>query len=298
MQKLAFLLSGWYSGTTLLTLLLDRHPEIVSNGEGFPFRGDFQAYDCTCGSELRDCSFYRCAAGHMYRGTEFDRRLFLRSPVYDLVAPLEKAADTPRLPGRMRDALMSLHPRYRAITREFVAAHEQFMRQALEYTGASVYLDGTKSLRRADLFLQHLHCAPHIWLLVRDCRGYCATVLRVRQWSQHRAVEAAEEWVEYIRLARRLAASRPDVPFRVLRYEDLCADPGGCLGSLLTELGLDPDYDWRTAQRPSHVLGNRMRKAFDATVRLDERWKQELEPATQQAIARAARRTMEEFGYV
>jgi hypothetical protein len=297
-QELVFLLSSWYSGTTLLTLLLDRHPDIVSNGEGFPFSGDFQGYDCTCGYELRDCDFYRMAASHMDRGEEYDRRLFLRSPVYDLSTPLSLLADTPHLPGRLRHALLSLHPRYRSITREFAEAHELFMNRALEYSNARVYLDGTKSLRRADILLQRARRNGRIWLLIKDCRGYCATVLRVRNWPQDKAVLAAKEWLEYIRLAKRLAASYPEVPFRILRYEDLCADPAGFLHDLVSELGLDPHYDWHSQARTPHVLGNKMRKGFDGTIRLDERWRSELEPAAQTAVVQVARRVMEEFGYV
>ena len=297
-QKLAILLSGWYSGATLLTLLLDRHPAIVSNGEGFPFSGDFQAFVCTCGSELRDCDFYRNVAGHMYRGTEFDRHLFLRSPDYERLGPLGRLADTPRFPGRLRHALLSLHPGYRAMTAEFVAAHEEFMNRALARTDSSVYLDGTKSLRRADILLQHARREPRIWLLVKDCRGYCATVLRVRKWPQHKATIAAEEWLEYIRLARRLAAAHSDVPFRILRYEDLCADPAAFLNDLVSELGLNPSYDWGHQLRTPHVLGNKMRTDFNGTIEQDERWRRELEPATQLAVVRVARKTMEEFGYV
>lgn len=298
MQELAFLLSGWYSGTTLLTLLLDRHPEIVSNGEGFPFTGDFQAYECTCGSQLRDCCFYRMVASHLYRGEEYDRSLFLRSPVFDLMVPVGALAGTPRFPGRLRHALLSLHPRYHAITRRFAEAHEEFMNGALEYTGARVYLDGTKSLRRADILMQHVRCKRRLWLLIKDCRGYCATALRVRNWRQEKAVIAAKEWLEYIRLSRRLASSYPDAPFRILRYEDLCADPETFLRALVSELGLDPQYDWRRQQRIPHLLGNKMRMNFDGTIKLDERWKKELEPATQAAVIRVAGKAMEEFGYV
>jgi hypothetical protein len=299
METTAFLLSSWYSGATLLTLLLDRHPQIVSNGEGFPFTEDFQDFDCSCGQLLHGCEFYRFSAKHMLRESNYDPELFIRSPTYrKLPTLLRRLACTDRFPGPLRQRLLSVVPEYRKTTEYFVSAHLEFMDRALSYSGATVYLDGTKSLQRADLLLRHLAGNKHIWLLVKDCRGYCATVLRTGRLSRERVAEAAKEWKKYLWLAKRLAARYPEAKFRLIRYEDLCREPSSILGSLLESLGVSPDYDWTTVTRTPHVLGNKMRKSFNGEIRLSERWRDELDTNTEQAVIREAGDQMREHGYI
>ena len=50
-ETLNFILANWYSGATLLALLVNRHTVIECNGETFPFSPrDLKDRDCTCGS--------------------------------------------------------------------------------------------------------------------------------------------------------------------------------------------------------------------------------------------------------
>lgn len=298
-ERLAFLLSSWYSGATLLTMLLDRHPAVVSNGEGFPFHRRYQRFVCTCGNRLFDCNFYRHAAAHMQLEDKYDPAVFLREPVYNLPGPIRRYAMSPRFAGRARHVLMSLSSTYRTETKAFCDAHIEFMRRALQYSGATVYLDGTKCLRRVELLAQHLDVPKHFWLMVKDCRGYCASVVRARRWPKDRALLAAREWVDYLRFAKRLARANPAVPLRIIRYEDLCRHPSQILGDLFKELGLN-DFDAETAG-PSdpHLLGHKMRLSFDGRVEVREQWwRTYFDEDTQRSIVRFAKKPMQEFGYI
>lgn len=83
--RLVSLLANSYSGATLLTLLLDRHSRIVSNGESmFVSDRDPTRWDCTCGEDIDRCEFYRATARHMRLPDDagWDKRLFVRVPAF------------------------------------------------------------------------------------------------------------------------------------------------------------------------------------------------------------------------
>ena len=62
----SFMFSNWYSGATLLAILLNNHSELTCNGETFPFKvGDSGIYICSCGKSLLNCAFYKRNASHM-----------------------------------------------------------------------------------------------------------------------------------------------------------------------------------------------------------------------------------------
>lgn len=78
-------------------------------------------------------------------------------------------------------------------------------------------------------------------LLVRDGRAVAQSAMRSFGWSFERA---AREW---LRGAKAIAAfdsvnrGRPDVRYRIVRYEDLVTDPMGTLTDLLAFVGLSAD---------------------------------------------------------
>ena len=98
MKRTVFLLSSWYSGATMLTMLLDRHPAVVSNGEAFPYNPRDRRHVCSCGKRLHECEFYRYAAAHMLDNP----KLFLQEPLLDLPSPLRRLAMSPRFAGRVK----------------------------------------------------------------------------------------------------------------------------------------------------------------------------------------------------
>lgn len=296
MKRTVFLLSSWYSGATMLTMLLDRHPAVVSNGEAFPYNPRDRRHVCSCGKHLHECEFYRYAAAHMLD----DPKLFLREPLLDLPSPLRRLAMSPRFAGRVRDHVMALSSEYRSQLDAFQRAHILFMRRALEYSGADIYVDGTKSLRRAEILLPHLDGKVHLWLLVKDCRGYCASMLRKR-YPKNKVAIPVQEWLDYIRFSERLARAAPAAVFRIVRYEDLCRHPSRVLDVLFSDLGLGYDERMDTTDYSAHLLGNRIRTTFDGrieSVEVRERWRHELDSKTQEEIVCLAGTKMAELGYV
>lgn len=298
MNQTAFLLSSWYSGATLLTLLLDFHPEIVSNGEAFPFDSKHQYPVCSCGKSLQECRFYRYAAGHMWNGQRYHPDLFLREPNLEFSGLVQRFSMSPRFSGPLRHTIMGFSKKYRRKIDEFSRAHMLFMDRAADFSGAAVYLDATKSLPRSEILLRRIQGRKHLWLLVRDCRGFCNSVLRVRQWPVGNIPLAVREWLNYIRFSKRLAKKYPEANFRILRYEDLCASPLTVLNELFSELGVSSRQSIYGDNHTPHLLGNKMRMAFDGKIELKEHWRTALDEKTKAEIMKLAHEQMAELGYV
>lgn len=72
--------------------------------------------------------------------------------------------------------------------------------------------------------------------IVRDGRDVAASHLRSgRQWAYQQVVEAARGWVDVVEGARRVLPGDRSIE---VRYEDLVADPRGVVGEVLVRLGL------------------------------------------------------------
>jgi hypothetical protein len=267
---LSFLLANWYSGATLLTLLLNKHPHVVSNGELFPGRtnGEVKRVDCSCRSPITTCAFYRGAASHMWSDGSYDPTLFRWTPIFSRNQKLQRALTTTRVLGRRKHHFRQLVPGIRRRIRDFMSAQEELMSKALQMLQGTVYLDGCKSIARAELFLsQPEYGTTPIVLLVRKPDSWCASWMAKRPKASVR--DAIRTWTEYNLRSLRLAQAFPDTRLHIVRYEDLCSDPAWSLRRILQFLQLEycqevlsPD-----SRVEHHVLGNNMRLDFDGRVR-------------------------------
>ncbi len=215
-MRLAILLSNWYSGATLLTLLLDRHAEIVSTGETFIGLGAEQDTPCSCGSKIRDCPFLADAAGHMRHDDRFDLSRFRMLPVFSGNRLINRALSNNRFSGRLRNRLIQVVPPFRRRRDRFVHDHMEFMARAAALANASIFLDATKNIRRAELFLERAGSPVPVIHLVRDARGFAKSLLvEPTEQSRHPdAGQAGDRWNEYIDAFDRLRNRYPGLPWR------------------------------------------------------------------------------------
>jgi hypothetical protein len=297
---LAFLSANWYSGATLFNILLNNHKLITSNGEGFPFRvSDDTQYTCSCGRTLEQCDFYRHAAGHMYdsRSNSWDRTQFAQLPRYSDIGPVNKWIQSYRYARRARDAVVRVVPAFRRAQDRFLAAHDAFFRNATSLKGAAIYLDGTKSFRRAELFASRTEALIY---LVRDGRGYCNSYRKNRQLDGGQLDQAARSWLSHLDSLRVFGLRYPNVRIHVVRYEDLCRDLDSTMRTICVFLGLpfDEGVLGRSGLAEYHLLGNRMRMTFDGTVNEDLSWQTELTEAQIGIVTDITRTKLSEFGYV
>jgi len=297
--KLVSLLANSYSGATLLTILLNRHSQIVSNGEAMFINGrDETHYDCTCGKYLEDCDFYRATARHMRLpdDTGWDRQLFMRVPCFSRNALIQGMLGSARFAGASRDRLISLIPAYRDIRDRFLEAQLQFFANARSFAGAPIYLDGTKSLRRAQLFAADGRCEMKALFLIRDGRGFCASYLK--NTGRQSLAEAAKRWLAHIVRVDRFARAFPSIPLLTVRYEDLCRSTEETMRTICRFLGIRYENPGDGTMKEAHVLGNRMRRTFSGAIVEDVSWQRKLDPESQRRLTSIMEGQLARFGYL
>jgi hypothetical protein len=294
-----FLLANYFSGATLLTILLSGHKDIVSNGEAMYFDdSDEDRYDCTCGRYIDECEFYGAAAAHMRLpdGSGWDRQLFVHMPSFSRNRILRSFLGSWRYESALRNRFISAFPGYRRTRDRFMDAQLQFFAHARRISGASIYLDGTKSVRRAQLFARDGRSDMKVLHLIRDGRGFSSSDLKN---TPHQTVAASvKEWLGYIAQVDRFSNSFPSVPVLVVKYEDLCRSTEKTMHTIYDFIGVPYEQAGAGLMEDAHILGNRMRKAFTGTIVEDTSWKEKLDPGTQALLTSLTKPQLERFGYI
>lgn len=299
--KLVSLLANWCSGATLFTILLDAHSQIVSNGESLPFSEDDEdRYDCSCGKYIDECEFYSAAAGHMRLpdSSEWDRSLFAQVPKLSKIPVFRSFLQAWMFEGNLRNRIIDAVPSYRETMKRFLDAQLRFFENARRLAGATIYLDGTKSTRRAQLFARDGRSEMKVIHMIRDGRGFSRSYLRGWGHETRNVATPAHLWLHYIREVDKFAKAYPSVPLLTVRYEDLCRSTAETMKSVYRFLEVPYEEVDRENLHTTHLLGNTMRRRFDGNIREDTSWKTELDGRTQRRITSIMESGLSRYGYL
>ncbi|MFZ5568864.1 MAG: sulfotransferase [Thermodesulfobacteriota bacterium] len=301
-NRFAFMFSNWYSGATLLAILLNNHCRLTCNGETFPFKvTDLEIYRCSCGKDLMSCEFYRVAGVHMLDNPQFpeNRNLFSILPRFSRFKPMDQWLNSLNyLPG-LRDLIIRKNHGYRSRAAGFVNAHRAFFDRSCAFEGSDLYIDGTKSVRRAELFAQYQPEPFRIVYLLRDGRGFCRSFLKNRKLDNTHLALAANTWREYIQMVDRFILRNPDIPVLMIRYEDICRNPEMILSQVTDFLEVERDPAMLTDfSREYHILGNVMRKGFNGRVTEDLSWQTVFSGKEIDVMTAIMRSDLVRFGYM
>jgi len=285
----AYMIGTSYSGSTLLALLLDTHPKIVSIGEvaneirlgRIGESGEIIEYSCSCGRPIRQCDFFRqirerCAK----EGVDLDLHDFQTGLGEDMGELLKRlifgTAGKHFWLQRSRDNVLRLLPIYRRHLNKVLHRTETIVRVALEVSGKEVFVDGSKGPPKAFHILKIPQFDVRLIHLVRDVRAYVYSCVRkgvrrvalnARTW--HRAQTAALE------LKNRLPSDR----YYLLRWEEFCSNPRTGLDSLCKFLGVNSAEMIKTVNdQPHHIIGHVIRLQPVPAIRADESWHEALTP--------------------
>jgi hypothetical protein len=291
MIRVAYITCSSYSGSTLLSFLLNDHPDITTVGHTTGWHVEpGQEFRCSCGELLAECPFYK-RMDSIFDAARLPHTLGDYGAAYRLSSDdrisryLVSNLPFIRSPGleRARDWLVQRVPAWRRVLMRQDTANVTFMRSALELAKAKVFLDNSHRPYR----LRRLAMVPDFDLsvihVVRDFRGVVNSTMRQRKWG---AIETTQAWLNEQADCTRIAAGFPHQ--QTLFYEDLCNDLNGTLASLHSFVGLQPrpfSGDFKT--REHHILGNSMRLQ-GGKVSKDARWRNELSPGDIHAITRTA----------
>ena len=299
--KLVVLFANWYSGATLFTILMNKHSKIVSNGEGFPFgRNDMSRYMCSCGNYLDECNFYQYAASHMMdiERARWDKELFVQLPSFSPVKSINRFFLSSRFNNILKSYLINHIGTYRDTLSKFLQAQYEFFKKATEYTNSQLYMDGTKSIRRAQLFAEDDRMHIQVINLVRDGRAFCHSYIKNRSLDINSIEKAAKEWKEHIHRTDNYFSSFRGIDFINVRYEDLCDNTDETMNSVFKFLDLPYEDLLSLPAYEMHILGNRMRKTFNGQIIKNTDWKEAFSNSAVKQIDSIIGPELQRFNYV
>lgn len=291
MIKFLYITSSSFSGSTLLSFLLNAHPEIATVGEmdGWNY-GWNEVFPCSCGAPLSECPFFRAiAAAFRSAGLPFEPRDF--GTRYRLVRNerLNRylTAELPRIKSTaletVRDQCVARVPPFARLFARQDRANLVFVQTALAASGGNVFMDACKSPYRLR-HLRRIHALDIFVLhLVRDPRGVALSNMKKKGYDASLAIRL---WLNEQAAICRIAAEFPKV-IKVY-YEDLCEAVDGTLAAIHNFVGIRPrptPADFKSVSH--HILGNEMRLAAASAIVKDSRWARELPGADLGTIVQA-----------
>lgn len=299
--RVVYLAGSGHTGSTLLALFLDAHPQIVSVGETAFKRAHQRAgrtdQMCTCGASYLECPFWQeifrgvNEAGFAFSPLEWSNDFRYQGALAQRLLGRRSANPVRRLIQR---AAAQLTPRHAARVERVRQVNVAFIRTALRVASADVFFDTSKRVVRLHHMLETPELDVKVVKLVRDVRGYV--------WSAKRrgesVADAARTWRRDRENLDFLTRDLPPERVMLLRYEDACRAPGEWLARMYAFCGVDaiepPDG---VVSRDHHVLGNRMRLNDTISIRLDESWRSALSGEEQSRALAIAGPYHERLGY-
>jgi hypothetical protein len=260
-----FIVGAPRSGTTLLRVMLNRHPAIGLCDETYYFY--WVADRQKAFGDLADPANRRRLAAKYF---ETDRMRRLKLDLGALGERLEREGTS--------------YDRFLAVILQFWAEVHGKSRPG-EKTPHHAWNVGT---------LLSWYPEARVIHLVRDPRDVCASLFRV-PWGRRSALANGELWVSLTQAAERAAT---DPRFRRLRYEDLVADPERELTALCAFLGERFVPGMLQADPTSQVDKPWFERAQGELARDRQgTWREELTPGQVQLVELAAGPLMRSMGY-
>lgn len=291
MSKVLYISCSSFSGSTLLSLLLNTHPQMATVGHsaGWPLAtGEFP---CSCGARLDQCPFWQYVEKSFQdNGLPFSYNDF--GTRYELVGSerLNRylTGKLPFLSSRaleqLRDEVVRLVPGWAGHLARTEQAYRTLIEATLSYHQAKVYVDNSHSphalrhlrrIREFDLSVIHL---------VRDIRGNVYSQKKNGGWS---TADATRRWlIEQSEITRILKEFDTTM---LLYYEDLVERPNETLNEICDFVGVDRhSFDDSFGASEHHVLGNDMR-INSTRIKKGAAWRDALTPDDLQEVERAVR---------
>jgi hypothetical protein len=278
LETVLYILSPSYSGSTLLTFLLARHPEIATVGElKAATVGADASYRCSCGVLLRACSFWKAISNVMHaRGYEFSIGDF-GTHFRGGGALFHRIINTGVRGGVwpvLSDSIICGVPTYRRALADIVRQNVSMMEAISDLQRSRIFLDSSKDPERLRVLQRHCGNGIKVIRLLRDGRAIANSYMKHYRVS---ITVAAREVARTSAACDRVMDDIPSGDKLTLRYEDLCSAPEAALQRIYSLISLEPAAEAdRRSPLDLHILGNVMRLDDSDSIRLDEKWRSEL----------------------
>jgi len=299
MIKLAYIAAPSYSGSTLLTFLLNAHPRIATVGELKWGSIDLATYQCSCGALLTACDFWRELRERVEaEGLTFDLQrppTEFRTHTGGLTDRIVRARNRGPLFEGVRGAMMAVSPACQDLIATARATNRAAINAALELQQADIFLDGSKDPVRLQHLLNTGDYDVRLVHLVRDGRGVVNSTISKKGLTP---TVAAEDWRRTHEQTERLAQRLDAHQYHRVSYEALCNNTKATLRELAAFLEIDAgDFADDMSAATHHILGNRMRLSRLDEITLDEKWRTELDAIALAAFEKSAGALNRRYGY-
>lgn len=282
LKTLAYIASSSFSGSTLLSFLLNCHPNIFTAGEmnGWNYGLD-EVFHCSCAKTIGECTFFKFIAKRFKEnGLHFETRRF--GTEYQIVSSerfnryltktLPFGLPSSRL-ETVRDRFISAIPLFKKRLIEIDRANQVFIDAALTFSKKDIFIDACKDPHRMRLLqrIGNLNIKPiH---LVRDFRGVALSNRKNKGWQLSFSMKM---WIFQQEVIDRISNEFKE-NIRI-HYEDLCASLTDVMDNIFQFIGVEAfqlPENFKDAEH--HILGNAMRLSGMSHVTDLAKWKKELQ---------------------
>lgn len=287
-MKVGYITSSSYSGSTLLTFILNAHPKIGTISE-FDVMDQIRQnpdYLCSCGEKLRQCDFFTSLKNELEsQGMEF---------LLDDMQLMFNLADNERLNRylsrklpllnssfleALRDAVLMLVPYYSNKMNQAHVRNKLFIETVLKLTNSDVFIDANKEPYRLKHLSQDFDTSA-IYLYKNGIAGaYSLYKGSLRSNSSASFESECKKWfVEQITINRCLS-DIDGLDVVNVAYSDLCSDTNKEVNKIFDMLGLENVDVSSFYESEHHIIGNSMRVTSIDTIQERLDWKDKLTSA-------------------
>jgi hypothetical protein len=319
-----YILGASHSGSTLLAMLLNAHPDLISIGESSPGKmGDIYTYRCSCGKPILDCLFWKSITRKMHKkhpdfslddfGTKFECP---SNPVVNRLLCFEHRGFLLEL---LRDMVLRCAPHWKQSQDNIMARCYDLVSTVLSESGGRIFVDSSKLAHRLKYLLKIPEFNIKVIHLVRDGRAVALTYMKQDEFADAKEpdlrrggrgmdekatvaslpmIKAADEWRRCLKSAEHLLAGIEKSRWIQVHYEELCKNPEATLKRIHGFLGTNFRHvikDFRSVE--NHIIGNGMRLDTTSEIRLDERWRSVITKEDSRTFNSVAGKMNRRYGY-
>jgi len=271
-MKAKYLMCPSYHGATVVSLMLNNHPDVTCLGDTLPPR----SYDasCSCGNPVSSCAFWKEVENRMEtdRFAQSERLL----PYWPILLGSERinflvnrSLEKLLLTGYFNLPITML---FRNHFKKTALISQTFYRLAMSYFDTKEFIDVKKPF--LTIFAGNTlsrECPAKVLHITRDPRGYLYSFRKHKGNISPSII--CRDWLRYHGSVERLKRPPFSYPVLTLRYEDLCRDPQDGVKQILSFFELSDENLMIKPGRNTHLIGNsKAINRFDGNLYIDTSW--------------------------
>lgn len=267
-MKVAYITSSSFSGSTLLTFILNSHPKIGTISE-FDIMSSIRNdpdYLCSCGDKIRQCKFFvelksiMNNSGMVFELDNMDLmfNIFSREKTNRYFTQKLPLFDSTALEN-FRESVLKLIPSYSHFMQNMHERNNVFMQAVLKLQNADIFLDANKNPYRIKRLSEQHEVLP-IYVYKNGIAGaYSFYSKKASRKAGFSFRDACIIWFkEQITINRVMVDSSPNKALSI-SYSEMCGDTQSVVNKIYDLCGLEHQSISGFYEKPHHIVGNVMR---------------------------------------